>query len=624
MKKRFLALFTAVVLAALTVVPVFAEKYDANDPIVEATGTTTNFDKYLVMDKDAQVPYADFLFEVTSDGATGNPASDAANEEIYPVALIQPTSGSADVTPVVWKGVRPDKVVVTPVAVEDPAVAANIGELVFQPTDTTTAGPYRTGKADIATANEKYVKKQITLDFSAIKFAEPGVYRYYVQEKNGTTYSDLGITYDVNANNSTWRTLDVYVTDNGEGNLAVSGYVWYETKRATTVAPDHTADAADENAWGVEWTDASNTNKKYVYVSNNTWKVQTTEDGGTTWTDSGETIAEPPAASTGSVTIDGTPYTTWAAAKAAMKGFTSKELTPNGAEAGDKSSEFVNDYGTQDLEFGKKVEGNQGSRDQWFKFKVTLTNADLEKGTKFEVNVGAYTSTNPANAAHFFDPTKNAATSYDATDMKNANTKAAYATDKGDLADVTEAFTAAKNGTTSTNYLVVETKETLEWELYLQHGQYVQIKGIPNGVTYTVQETDPATGYTKTNGTDVAVGVIDNEEITNAHKDPLTGEVGNKSTKTYVKDAAGDKYKDGDTYKQLYINPADNKPYKEDTYTTEWTGDRYSEDEDIYTGVTNKRDGVIPTGVLVSIGGGALMVILAAAYFLLRGRREDY
>lgn len=610
--KKFVPFLAAAIISMGLTVPAHAEKYDDGSPITHTAGTSTTFDKYLVMKQDAEVPYADFLFEVTSDGAIGNPATDDANEEIYPQVLVPATNGDPkDVTPVVWKGVRPDKVVVTPTAGADETVGVNVGELTFLPTDATTNGVYRNGpvvKGDIATATEKYVKKQITLSFANIKFAEPGVYRYYLQEKNGKTYKDLGIVYDVNANNSTWRTVDVYVLDDGSGNLSVSDYVWYEGK--ISGAPSHTANittapAAKGNAWAVDWTDATDTTKVYKYVSNDIWQVWVNN------VNSGETVTEPPSDATGNVAIDGQPYTTWGAAKARMKQFNDKKLTPNGAEASNKSSEFVNKYGTQDLEFGKKVEGNQGSRDQWFKFNLTLTHADLIADSKFEVVVG---STVAGNVDDFFTPTKNSATSYAVTDMTNANTSSTTGTYKDyKFAD----FTFAKNGTGDKNYLKVLNPGTdgrIEWELYLQSGHYVVVKGIPNGVSYTVTETDPATGYTKINGTDLGTEILGGKEISNAHKDALTGVIGAK-TATYIADAQGIYCKDASG------NFFDTTAMPAPACAT--TTPRYSPDLNVYTGVTNKRSGVIPTGVAMGIAGALVLLVVAGGYFIMR-RRSVY
>ena len=631
--KKILVVMTAMLLVIAMSVPVFAEKYDGTNPIGDAFGdgaTTTTFDKYLVMKKSATVPYADFLYTVSSDGAT---STTPTNEEVYPQVLIPATAAGSDTTPVVWKGVRPDKVKV----IVGTSESAAKNKLVFTPADGTTDGEYRVGKGDIATSGEKYVKKQFTLDFSEIHFAEPGVYRYYVQESNGTTadgcqYGDMGIEYDVNVSDTgkkNWRTVDVYVVDSdtgdyssatSDGQLSIADYVWYEGKLTTNDKPNHTAGATSQNAWKVTWTDASDNTKTYEYISNNEWAVK--ENG----TKTGE-VKEPPANATGSVTIDGKSYTTWSAAKAAMKAFDTKTLTPNGAEAGAKSSEFVNKYGTADLEFGKKVIGNQGSRDQWFEFKLTLvsndpTNKPLENNTLFEVNVGSHTTTNPNNANDFFNPTSNSATSYTAGSMKTANTVAQGQATGEVSGSATTEFDATGN-TAGTNKLKVASNK-IEWTLYLQHGQYVQVKGIPYGVKYTVAETDAATGYKKTNGTDIEPGVIDGEDITNAHMDPLEAVIGNKATKTYVKDNAGMMGKDGNNFIPLYQGTGTNanKVYTDTNLSNEYTGDRYSEDENVYTGVTNKRSGVIPTGIIMSVMGGAALVLVALGFLVMINRRK--
>ncbi|MBR2674179.1 MAG: hypothetical protein IKE52_01805 [Mogibacterium sp.] len=664
MKKILVTLMTAMLIMA-SFVPVFAEKYDANTlmPIQEATGTTTQFDKYLVMNKSATVPYADFLYTVSSDGATGAPANVDENEEIYPKVLIpattdpvpgNPSTPSEDVKPVVWKGVRPDKVKV----IVGTSTKTGSNKLEFTPADATKYGAYRVNKGDIAKSNEKYVRKFFTLDFSDIHFAEPGVYRYYVQESNGTDaddcqYGDLGIDYDVNVEDDAkknWRTVDVYVVDNdgrdystvtGDGVLSVSDYVWYEGKLGSSDQPRHTATSG---VWSIAWTHPTDSNKQYVYESNNEWKEQTRANATDPWVD-GDIIKESDVPGTATnadaLSIDTDDYAigeiTFANAKAAMKAYNDAneikhEPIDNGAEAeaNAKSSEFVNKYGTSDLEFGKKVIGNQGSRDQWFEFKVTLvskdpTNKPLENGTLFEVNVGSHTTTNPKNADDFFDPTKNSATSYEASNMKTANTVAQNQATGEAGGTATTVFDVAGN-TAGTNKLKVASNK-IEWTLYIQHGQYVQIRGIPYGVDYTVEESNTAgnvKGYKVTDGTDIKPGVIDNEDITNAHMDPLKGEIGKKGTKTYVKDTEGDYYLNTTTkkYEQLYINPADGKAYTESAYTNEWTGDRFFEDENVYTGVTNKRSGVIPTGIIMSVAGGFAIVLIAIAFLLMLNRRR--
>ena len=73
---------------------------------------------------------------------------------------------------------------------------------------------------DYDKATEKYAKKTATLDFSACKFTEPGIYRYIVTESG----ENQGVTNDADAT----RVVDVYVNDasDGEGyKLTIAGYV---------------------------------------------------------------------------------------------------------------------------------------------------------------------------------------------------------------------------------------------------------------------------------------------------------------------------------------------------------------------------------------------------------------
>ena len=624
--KKFLSLMLAAVLVLGSALPVLAEKYDGTEPIKHVTGTDadkTSFDKYLVMEKSAQVPKAAFWFEVTAPEPT-----DDEDDEIYPEVYIAATNDDpADVTPVVWKGVKPEKVQVQVTGYT--GTVTNKGELTFGPTDGTTDGPLD----NVASSSEKYVKKTIDVSFEGITFAEPGVYRYYLQEQNADTFSNMGILNDEEVEDpgdATWRTLDVYVHDDGNGNLEIVAYVWYEGKLTTADVPQSHI-AVDLSALeAVVWTDAEDDTKTYKY-ENNAWAVYV--NGSVT--DPLETVETPPAtATTATLTIDGTDYTDikWedaveAASAAALA------AVPNGAEASSpKSSEFVNKLQSADLEFGKKVDGNQGSRDQWFKFKLTLESDDptamtLEPGTEFVVQIGAYTTTNPANAAHFFAPTKNSATEYTVDEMTNANTKKGTTT-----YNMKADFVVANNpvDAVNKNILVVGDDEKIEWTLYLQHGQYVQILGLPYGVKYTVEETDPATGYTRTDGTDVEEGVIDGETILNKHMDPLQAVIGEKY---YVDNTNGTHWLDNTEYKEIivvggnkYVTYTDNGDDTDDeAYVAGTHGDLYAMDDNVYTGVTNTRSGVIPTGVLMSVTGGAVLIAAAGTglFFLSRKRKNE-
>lgn len=175
--------------------PVFAfsvARPDGYSTEIDGTKTTT-FDKYLVMDQQAEVPNASFTYAVTAGTAK---AYDVAGKKFAVLA-----------------GVDADKVTM-----------AGVG------TKTANTITYKQGDATLNDENElvkdydkvtdKYAKKTATLDFSACRFTEPGIYRYIVTE-SGTNQA---VTNDADAT----RVVDVYVndaSDEGENKLTIAGYV---------------------------------------------------------------------------------------------------------------------------------------------------------------------------------------------------------------------------------------------------------------------------------------------------------------------------------------------------------------------------------------------------------------
>lgn len=169
--------------------PVFAAEYNT---VIGGTATTT-FDKYLVMDKQAEVPNASFTYAVTAGTAK---AYDVAGKKFAVLA-----------------GVDADKVTMAGVETK------TAGTITYKQGDKTLNDENALVK-DYDKATEKYAKKTATLDFSACKFTEPGIYRYIVTESG----ENQGVTNDADAT----RVVDVYVNDasDGEGyKLTIAGYV---------------------------------------------------------------------------------------------------------------------------------------------------------------------------------------------------------------------------------------------------------------------------------------------------------------------------------------------------------------------------------------------------------------
>lgn len=163
---------------------------------IEGTKTTT-FDKYLVMDKQAEVPNASFTYAVTAGQAK---AYDVDGKKFQ-----------------IFAGVDADKVTMNGVG----STTANT--IAYKQGDTTQNDANALVK-NYDNTTEKYAKKTATLDFSACKFTEPGVYRYILTE-SGTNQA---VTNDADAT----RVIDVYVNDattagdaGEEKKLTIAGYV---------------------------------------------------------------------------------------------------------------------------------------------------------------------------------------------------------------------------------------------------------------------------------------------------------------------------------------------------------------------------------------------------------------
>lgn len=202
-------------------------------------GGTTKFNKYLVIDEGDLVPELTFAYSIQAGTAI---SADIANNKVAVYA-----------GPVVKNG--------------DVVTAPTVGTAAFTSTDT-AATTVATGDSVTLTSGKAYAKKEVSIDFSGVKFTEPGVYRYILTEQEITDAK--GISYDTQLKDTTngtakQRILDVYVTDNSTTTappaLAVSGYVLHElayapTKDATGYGT-HDTDADESTTDVVELADKS-------------------------------------------------------------------------------------------------------------------------------------------------------------------------------------------------------------------------------------------------------------------------------------------------------------------------------------------------------------------------------
>ncbi len=205
MKREVTAgVFAAIMAASLMMGDVQVKAAESNySDVIEGTKTTT-FDKYLVMDQDANVPNITFTYTVTA----GQPkAYDVAGKKFQILA-----------------GVDADKVTMAGVGVGSDTAAEK--SIVYKPEDTQSSEIVKTESNPLVkeydSTTEKYAIKTATLDFSQCKFTKPGIYRYILTE-NATT--NTAITNDADDT----RVIDVYVYDasseEGVKKLKIEGYV---------------------------------------------------------------------------------------------------------------------------------------------------------------------------------------------------------------------------------------------------------------------------------------------------------------------------------------------------------------------------------------------------------------
>lgn len=204
MKKRTIAKTGATMLTMamlLNGTTVFAATGANYGPNIEGTKTTT-FDKFLVMDSQANVPNATFTYAVTAGNAK---AYDVPGKKFQVLA-----------------GVDADKITMAGVG---EGAAAN--EIVFKQGDgSDTHDTTKDSMVKGLTAGKKYALKTATLNFSNVLFTEPGVYRYIITE-DGTNQA---ITNDADLT----RVLDVYVENatetDSEKKLKIAGYVLHASE----------------------------------------------------------------------------------------------------------------------------------------------------------------------------------------------------------------------------------------------------------------------------------------------------------------------------------------------------------------------------------------------------------
>ena len=187
-RKRHVLVAAALMTCSLSSQIMAAPQYDqAGKTNVSTNGDVTYFDKYLVIDDNADVPHYTSYYTVTAG---------------------QPVAGTAT-TPEVFAGVNANNITIS-----QPAE--------FAPGQTTYQN-VQLGDTVKFDAAQKYAKQSVKMSFENVTYSQPGIYRYIVTEKARLT-TDQGITNDTD----TSRFLDVYVETKETGELDVVGYVFHD------------------------------------------------------------------------------------------------------------------------------------------------------------------------------------------------------------------------------------------------------------------------------------------------------------------------------------------------------------------------------------------------------------
>lgn len=179
-------------------------------------GSQVSFQKYLVMKNQANVPNVTFNYAIRP-GAAQTAKLANGTIEVYAGDDANKVTGAPTIGSVTFQ-------------VSDKDDADNYGDTVkdLPATDGVQAGA---GK-DMLTlqSGEVYARHPINVNFSGVRFKEPGIYRYIVTESNSNS---LGIDND----NDQERILDVYVKEENNA-LVVDGYALHNNAATAVVKQD--------------------------------------------------------------------------------------------------------------------------------------------------------------------------------------------------------------------------------------------------------------------------------------------------------------------------------------------------------------------------------------------------
>ncbi len=210
-KRKLLTVLLVTLLTVMIALPVSAAT--AYTPVV-GDATSCTFKKFLIVGAGDAVPAVTFTYTVAA-GA--------------PKAAVPGTSME------VLAGVSPDAVVVSAsefTAGQTSYDAVQTGDVDVARNDRVEAPATQQVSFD-TTKNEKYAVATSTVDFSNVRFPEPGIYRYIITEVENTDNAAAGFIND----DDTDRVLDVYVVDKEDAahTLSVAAYVMHKNDAVVNV-----------------------------------------------------------------------------------------------------------------------------------------------------------------------------------------------------------------------------------------------------------------------------------------------------------------------------------------------------------------------------------------------------
>ena len=222
------ALFMAV---SMLTVPAFAA--DPGFTYDPGQGAVIYIEKYLVMDKEANVPNLTFHYTIEPGAAQYGAYNTASTTVNLPI----------------WAGDDPDKVQGTPgidrayfeVGQTTYAVAQdNENELIQNKDGSNAVIKDRVNLA--ADGSQKYARTKIAVEMYEVQFSEPGIYRYVITERTDevTSHEDVVSSDAIIFDTDTTRILDVYVVDDN-GELVIEGYVLHNTEESAGVLENGTS-----------------------------------------------------------------------------------------------------------------------------------------------------------------------------------------------------------------------------------------------------------------------------------------------------------------------------------------------------------------------------------------------